>query len=59
MKTVKAPEAVAVKIHQGQRSWPAWMEVSYVVAVSEMEVSEWVQPWSCTYALWEIDGQRS
>ena len=58
MKTIEAPEVVAVKIHQGQGSWPAWMEAACVVAVGEMEVPEWVQPWSCTCALWETEGQQ-
>ena len=38
VKTIEAPEAMAVKIHQGQRSWPPWMEVTCMLAMGEMEV---------------------
>ena len=42
MKIVEALEAMVVKIHQGQRSWPAWMEAACVLAVGEIEVPELV-----------------
>ena len=45
VEVVEAPKAVAEKIHQGQRYWPAWMEVVCVQAMGEMEVWEPIQPW--------------
>ena len=41
-KTVEVPEAMAVTIHQGQRSWPAWMETVCALAMGEEELLAWV-----------------
>ena len=44
MNIVEAHEVMAMKIHQGQRSWPAWMEAACVLPWVRWRCQNWSSP---------------
>ena len=53
VETVEALAVVTVKILQGQRSWPAWVEVACSLVVGEEDLLARAQSLCHTCTLWE------